>query len=108
MSDVNNVSKALKNGWVITFPQGTTTPWKPVRRGTAHIIKENKPIVVPIVIDGFRESYDKTGLRIINNGITKSLIIKKPLSIDYNKMSVDEIVEKIAISIEQHQSQRYN
>ena len=44
---------------VITFPQGTTTPFKPIRRGTAHIIKTYKPIVVPIVIDGFRRSFDK-------------------------------------------------
>ena len=47
-----NIKKALDDGWVITFPQGTTTPFKPIRRGTAHIIKTYKPIVVPIVIDG--------------------------------------------------------
>ena len=33
---------------MITFPQGTN-PFKPIRRGTAHIIKTYKPIVVPIV-----------------------------------------------------------
>ena len=54
MSDISNISKALNDGWVITFPQGTTTPFKPIRKGTAHIIKRYKPIVVPIVIDGFR------------------------------------------------------
>lgn len=64
MSDVSNISKALNDGWLITFPQGTTTPFKPIRRGTAHIIKQNKPIVVPIVIDGFRRSFDKKGLRL--------------------------------------------
>ena len=31
MSDISNIGKALKDGWVITFPQGTTTPWKPFR-----------------------------------------------------------------------------
>jgi hypothetical protein len=36
----------------ITF-QGTTKSFKPVRKGTAHIIKEHRPIVVPIIIDGF-------------------------------------------------------
>ena len=64
MSNVSNISKALQDGWLITFPQGTTKPWKPIRRGTAHIIKHNKPIVVPIVIDGFRRSFDKKGIRI--------------------------------------------
>lgn len=40
MSDITNIGVALEDGWVITFPQGTTTPWKPLRKGTAHIIKK--------------------------------------------------------------------
>ena len=28
-SDISNIGKALNDGWVITFPQGTTTPFKP-------------------------------------------------------------------------------
>ena len=62
MSDIFNIGRALDDGWVITFPQGTTTPFKPLRKGTAHIIKKYKPVVVPIVIDGFRRSFDKKGL----------------------------------------------
>ena len=62
--DISNIGIALDDGWVITFPQGTTTPFKPLRKGTAHIIKNYKPIVVPIVIDGFRRSFDKKGIRI--------------------------------------------
>ena len=64
MSDVSKIGIALNDGWVITFPQGTTTPFKPIRKGTAHIIKKYKPTVVPIVIDGFRRSFDKKGIRI--------------------------------------------
>jgi 1-acyl-sn-glycerol-3-phosphate acyltransferase len=104
MSDVSNISKALKEGWVITFPQGTTKPWKPIRRGTAHIIKRNKPIVVPVVIDGFRRSFDKKGLRIKKRGILQSMVIKEPLDIDYENDTVDEIVEKLQYAIEQHPS----
>ena len=63
-SDISNIGIALEDGWVITFPQGTTTPWKPLRKGTSHIVKKYKPIVVPVVIDGFRRSFDKKGLRI--------------------------------------------
>jgi len=40
MSDISSIGKALEDGWVITFPQGTTTPWKPLRKGTSHIIKK--------------------------------------------------------------------
>ncbi len=104
MSDVSNISKALDDGWVITFPQGTTRPWKPIRRGTAFIIKENRPIVVPIVIDGFRRSFDKKGLRIKKRGILQTMEIKKPLDIDYDNESISSIVEKLEYAIEQHPS----
>ncbi len=104
MGDVSNISKALNDGWVITFPQGTTKPWRPIRRGTAHIIKRNKPMVIPVVIDGFRRSFDKKGLRIKKRGILQSLIIKEPLDIDYENESVDSIVEKLQYAIEQHPS----
>ena len=104
MSDVSNITKALDDGWVITFPQGTTKPWKPIRRGTAHIIKKNKPIVVPIVIDGFRRSFDKRGIRIKKRGILQSMEVKKPLDIDYENDSVQDIVEKLEYAIVQHPS----
>jgi 1-acyl-sn-glycerol-3-phosphate acyltransferase len=104
MSDIGNIAKALDDGWVITFPQGTTTPFKPIRRGTAHIIKKYNPIVVPIVIDGFRRSFDKKGIRIKKRNILQSMEIKKPLDIDYENESVESIVEKIEYAIEQHPS----
>lgn len=103
-SDISNISKALDDGWVITFPQGTTKPWKPIRKGTAHIIKHYQPIVIPVVIDGFRRSFDKKGLRIKKKGILQSMVIKEPLEIDYENESIEEIVEKIEYSIEQHPS----
>ena len=104
MSDISNISKALDDGWVITFPQGTTTPFKPIRKGTAHIIKRYKPVVVPIVIDGFRRSFDKKGLRIKKKNVYQSFEIKQPLEIDYDNETIEEIVEKIEYAIEQHPS----
>ena len=104
MSDISNINKALNDGWVITFPQGTTTPFKPIRKGTAHIIKRYKPIVVPIVIDGFRRSFDKKGIRIKKKNILQSMEIKAPLEIDYDVESIDQIVEKIEYAIEQSPS----
>lgn len=104
MSDVSNIATALNDGWVITFPQGTTKPWNPIRRGTAHIIKKNRPIVVPIVIDGFRRSFDKKGLRIKKRGILQSMEIKPPLDIDYDNDTMADIVEKLEYAIEQHPS----
>jgi 1-acyl-sn-glycerol-3-phosphate acyltransferase len=103
-NDTENIKIALEDGWVITFPQGTTRSFKPVRKGTAHIIKQHKPIVVPIVIDGFRRSFDRKGLRIKKKGILQSMVIKEPLQIDYDNESIEEIVEKIEFAIEQHPS----
>jgi 1-acyl-sn-glycerol-3-phosphate acyltransferase len=103
-SDISNITKAIEDGWVITFPQGTTTPFKPIRRGTAHIIKTCKPIVVPIVIDGFRRSFDKKGLQIKKRNVLQSMVIKEPLEIDYDNESIADIVTKIEFAIEQHPS----
>jgi 1-acyl-sn-glycerol-3-phosphate acyltransferase len=91
-NDTENIGIALHDGWLITFPQGTTKSFKPVRKGTAHIIKNYKPIVVPIVIDGFRRSFDKKGLRLKKKGIL------------HENESIDAIVEKVEYAIEQHQS----
>ncbi|MDG1452390.1 MAG: lysophospholipid acyltransferase family protein [Polaribacter sp.] len=103
-SDISNIGKAINDGWVITFPQGTTTPFKPIRRGTAHIIKTFKPIVVPIVIDGFRRSFDKKGLNIKKRNVLQSMVIKEPLEIDYENEEIADIVTKIEFAIEQHPS----
>ncbi len=103
-SDISNIGTALQDGWVITFPQGTTTPWKPLRKGTAHIIKKYKPVVIPVVIDGFRRSFDKKGLRIKKKGILQSMVIKEPLEIDYENESMESIIEKLEFAIEQHPS----
>ena len=101
MSDISNIKKALDDGWVITFPQGTTKPFNPIRRGTAHLIKTYKPTVIPIVIDGFRRSFDKKGLMIKKRNILQSMVIKKPMNIDYDNETVDEIVKRIEFEIEQ-------
>lgn len=104
LEDTENIGIALEDGWVITFPQGTTKSFRPIRKGTAYIIKNYKPIVVPIVIDGFRRSFDKKGLRTKKKGILQSMVIKEPLDIDYENETVEQIVEKIEYAIEQHPS----
>ncbi len=103
-NDTENIKVALQDGWVITFPQGTTRSFKPVRKGTAHIILQHKPIVIPVVIDGFRRSFDRKGLRVKKKGILQSMVIKEPLQIDYENDTVDQVVEKIEYAIEQHPS----
>lgn len=106
LSEISNIDKAIQNGWVVTFPQGTTKAFAPGRRGTAHLIKTNKPIVIPVVIDGFRRAFDKKGLLIKKKGIRATMTFKDPLDIDYENDSSDVIMRKIMDAIEQ--SPEYN
>ncbi len=99
--DTESVGIALDDGWVITFPQGTTRAFNPGRKGTAFLIKEYKPLVVPIVINGFRRAYDKKGLNIRVKGVDLSMVFKKPLDIDYENESVESIMDKVMNGIEQ-------
>ena len=59
---------------------------------------------MPIVIDGFRRSFDKKGIRLKKKGILQSMEIKAPLEIDYENESSESIIEKIEYAIEQHPS----
>lgn len=98
--DTRKIARALDDSWVITFPQGTTKPFAPGRKGTAYIIKQNQPIVVPIVISGFWRAFNKKGLKFKKRGSILSVTIKDPLEIDYNA-PVEEILEQVMDSIEQ-------
>lgn len=101
MKEVENIMKALDNGWVITFPQGTTAAFAQGRKGTAKLIKQQRPIVIPIKINGFRRAFDKKGLIPKVKGVEPTMEFKKPLEIDYDNESSLDILEKIMIAIEQ-------
>ena len=98
--DTIRIDQALSKNWVITFPQGTTKPFAPGRKGTAHIIKNNQPVVVPVVINGFWRAFDKKGLQFKKKGSQLTVTIKEPLQIDYTQ-SAEQILEQVMNSIEQ-------
>src|ERR1044071_8670717 len=83
-SDTRKITRALERNWVITFPQGTTKPFAPGRKGTALIIKQCKPIVIPVVISGFWRAFNKKGLKFKKKGSQLSVTFKKPMEIDYD------------------------
>jgi 1-acyl-sn-glycerol-3-phosphate acyltransferase len=98
--DTQKIDKALSKSWVITFPQGTTKPFAPGRKGTAHIIKNNQPIVVPVVINGFWRAFTKKGLTFKKVGTPLTVRFKPALVIDYNS-SVETILDQVMDAIEQ-------
>lgn len=99
-SDTRKIQRALNNNWVITFPQGTTKPFAPGRKGTAYIIKLMQPVVVPVVIQGFWRAFDKKGLKFKKKGVALSVTFKKPLEIDYDAPA-EEILAQVMDAIEQ-------
>jgi 1-acyl-sn-glycerol-3-phosphate acyltransferase len=99
-SDTRKITRALNNNWVITFPQGTTKPFAPGRKGTALIIKQTKPIVIPVVINGFWRAFNKKGLKFKKKGVQLSVTFKAPLDIDYDAPT-ETILGTIMDAIEQ-------
>ena len=99
-NDYSKIYNALRKSWVITFPQGTTRPFAPGRKGTAHIIKETQPVVIPVVINGFWRAFNRKGLSFKKKGSILSVQFKAPLDIDYSE-GVEVIMEKIMDAIEQ-------
>lgn len=99
-SDTRKIERALQDSWVITFPQGTTKPFAPGRKGTAHIIKRNKPIVVPVVINGFWRAFTKKGLVFKKKGSLLTVRFKPPMTIDYEQ-TPEEILAQVMDAIEQ-------
>ena len=98
--DTQKIDIALSKSWVITFPQGTTKPFAPGRKGTAHIIKNNHPIVMPVVINGFWRAFTKKGLTFKKVGTPLTVRFKPPLVIDYND-TVENILNQVMDAIEQ-------
>ena len=98
--ETENIDTALKDGWLITFPQGTTTPYAPGRVGTAIIAKKHQPVVIPVVIDGFRRAFDKKGIRLKKTNTELRMLVKPPIDIYYSK-TVEEIMQQMMSSIEQ-------
>ncbi len=96
----DNVGKGLGHGWVVSFPQGTTSPYAPIRKGTAHLIKTHNPIVVPVVINGFRRAFDKKGLFMKKRNTTLSVTFKEPVIFGPDE-TLEEITERVKKLIEQ-------
>lgn len=99
-SDTRKIDKALERSWVITFPQGTTKPFAPGRKGTAFIIKNCKPTVIPVVINGFWRAFNKKGLKFKKTGSLLSVKFKPAMVIDYS-LPNDVILEQVMDAIEQ-------
>ncbi len=96
LAAVEKIGKGLKFGWVISFPQGTTRPFAPLRKGTAHLIKGENPIVVPVRINGFRRAFDKKGLLWRKRNTTLTVEFREPI-----RFSAEDTTEEILARLQQ-------
>jgi 1-acyl-sn-glycerol-3-phosphate acyltransferase len=103
--DIEKIGRGLQGGWVLTYPQGTTTPGAPGRLGCAHIIKQFRPVVLPVRLEGLRSAFDKTGLKLRKTGVELSVRYGLPLDIDYT-LSAAEILEQVMAGIGETQMSR--
>jgi 1-acyl-sn-glycerol-3-phosphate acyltransferase len=97
-TDIERIGIGLRAGWVLTYPQGTTTPGAPGRVGCAHIIKQFRPVVLPVRLEGLRNAFDKTGLKLRKTGVELSVRYGRPLDIDFTR-SAAEILEQVMAGI---------
>jgi 1-acyl-sn-glycerol-3-phosphate acyltransferase len=51
----SRVAQAIREGWLLHFPAGTTQRGAPLRAGTARLLHETKALAIPVRVDGFRE-----------------------------------------------------
>ncbi|SKC15099.1 lysophospholipid acyltransferase family protein [Dyadobacter psychrophilus] len=96
----DKIGMGLKHGWVVSFPQGTTKPYAPVRKGTAHLIKDHQPIVIPVVINGFRRAFDKKGLRFKKRNTKLTVHFKPPMHFLPDE-SLESMIDRVTKAIEQ-------
>jgi 1-acyl-sn-glycerol-3-phosphate acyltransferase len=54
LEGVSRVEDAIRDGWLLHFPTGTTQPEAPIRPGVAQLLHRTKAVAVPMRIDGFR------------------------------------------------------
>ena len=55
MDGVARVEEAIKEGWLLHFPAGTTKKGAPLRSGVSRLLHNTKAVALPLRVDGFRD-----------------------------------------------------
>jgi 1-acyl-sn-glycerol-3-phosphate acyltransferase len=54
MEGVSRVLEAIRDGWLLHYPAGTTRQGAPLRAGVARLLHDSRAVAVPVRVDGFR------------------------------------------------------
>jgi 1-acyl-sn-glycerol-3-phosphate acyltransferase len=55
LDGIGRIEQAIRSGWLLHFPTGTTRVGAPIRPGVARLLHGVRPVAVPVRVDGFRE-----------------------------------------------------
>jgi 1-acyl-sn-glycerol-3-phosphate acyltransferase len=54
LEGIARIEQAIRSGWLLHFPTGTTRPDAPIRSGVPRLLHNTQAVVVPMRVDGFR------------------------------------------------------
>jgi 1-acyl-sn-glycerol-3-phosphate acyltransferase len=55
LEGVARVEEAIRDGWLLHFPAGTTRKGAPLRSGVSRLLHNTQAVALPMRVDGFRE-----------------------------------------------------
>lgn len=55
LEGIGRIEQAIRSGWLLHFPTGTTREGAPIRPGVARLLHNTQAVAVPMRVDGFRE-----------------------------------------------------
>ena len=55
LDGVARVEEAIREGWLLHFPAGTTRKGAPLRSGVSRLLHNTKAVALPLRVDGFRD-----------------------------------------------------
>jgi len=55
VAGAERVEQAIRDGWLLHFPAGTTRKGAPFRKGVARLLHNTRAVAVPVRVDGFRD-----------------------------------------------------
>jgi 1-acyl-sn-glycerol-3-phosphate acyltransferase len=55
LEGIGRIEQAIRSGWLLHFPTGTTREGAPVRPGVSRLLHSTQAVAVPMRVDGFRE-----------------------------------------------------
>jgi 1-acyl-sn-glycerol-3-phosphate acyltransferase len=55
MDGVARVEEAIRDGWLLHFPAGTTKKGAPLRAGVSRLLHNTQAVALPVRVDGFRD-----------------------------------------------------